>query len=69
MWSGSLQVVITNVSAATRRLAVLLQIPEGAVPVSNGFTLKTSQITLGAYTTGEGDVTAVREAVLLEKEG
>lgn len=47
----SCQVVITNVSAATRRLAVLLQIPEGAVPVSNGFTLKTSQITLGAYTT------------------
>lgn len=45
------QVVITNVSSARQALDVLLQIPQGAIPVSNGFVLSSRQVTLSPYST------------------
>ncbi len=45
------QVVITNPTSRPQRLAVLLQIPRGAVPVANGFYTRTEHLHLHAYGT------------------
>ncbi len=45
------QVVVTNPSSRDHKLSVLLQIPRGAVPVSDGFYTRTRHIHLGAYGT------------------
>lgn len=45
------KVVITNVSRMSQQLDVLLQIPQGAMPVSNGFVMRSKQLSLGSYTT------------------
>lgn len=45
------RVVLTNPSAAHRKLDVLLQIPRGAVPVSSGFTTRGSSVQVSSYGT------------------
>lgn len=45
------QIVLTNPTSARRKLDILLQIPSGAMPVSNGFYTKSFYYELGAYTT------------------
>ncbi|MCK6511415.1 hypothetical protein L6R29_15770 [Myxococcota bacterium] len=45
------QVIITNPTAARLKLEVLLQIPQGAMPVANGRVTHTQLIHLGAYQT------------------
>ena len=45
------QVVITNPTSRTRKLAVLLQIPRGAVPVASGFYTRTQHLHLHAHGT------------------
>ncbi|HUS67654.1 MAG TPA: hypothetical protein VMZ28_24125, partial [Kofleriaceae bacterium] len=45
------QVVVTNPSSRQHKLAVLLQIPRGAVPVSDGFYTRTVHMHLDAYGT------------------
>jgi hypothetical protein len=45
------QVVVTNPSAARQRLAVLIQIPVGAVPVANGQFTRTLAVDLEPYHT------------------
>ena len=45
------QVVVTNPTSRHLKLAVLLQIPRGAVPVASGFYTRTMHIHLGAYGT------------------
>ncbi len=45
------QVVITNPTSANQRLDVLLQIPQGAVPVANGQLTKSIAVALGPYST------------------
>lgn len=45
------QVVVTNPSAARQRLAVLIQIPVGAVPVANGQFTRTVAVDLEPYHT------------------
>lgn len=49
------RIVATNVSRRRQQLDVLMQIPQGAVPVSNGFVTKTWSITLGSYQTQTRD--------------
>jgi len=44
-------VVITNVSMKHQKLDVLLQIPQGTLPVNNGFFTKSKFIELGSYCT------------------
>lgn len=50
------QVVVTNVSSSLQQLDVLLQIPQGAVPVSNGFTLSSQAVRLQPYSTHKIEV-------------
>ena len=45
------QCVITNVSSASQELDYLLQIPQGAVPLRNGFVMKSFHQRLSAYST------------------
>ena len=45
------QVVVTNPTSRAQKLAVLLQIPRGAVPVSSGFYTRTLHWSLGPYCT------------------
>jgi len=45
------QLVVTNVSCSKQQLEVLMQIPVGSFPVSNGFFTKSKFISLGAYST------------------
>ena len=45
------QIVITNPSSSPRRLDLLLQIPQGAIPVQRGFYTRGSSLELGAYAT------------------
>ncbi|MCB9638529.1 MAG: hypothetical protein H6727_06425 [Myxococcales bacterium] len=45
------QVIITNPTAARMKLEVLLQIPQGAMAVSNGRVTHTKLINIGAYQT------------------
>ncbi|KAA0151238.1 hypothetical protein FNF29_04713 [Cafeteria roenbergensis] len=45
------QVVVTNVSSSSRDLRVLLQIPQGALPVRSGFVTRTLDVRLSAYET------------------
>ncbi len=45
------QVIITNPTAARMKLEVLLQIPQGAMPVGNGRVTHTQLIHIGAYQT------------------
>lgn len=45
------RVVLTNPSAAHRKLDVLLQIPRGAVPVSEGFVTRGATVDVPAYGT------------------
>lgn len=45
------QVAVTNVSCATASLDVLLQVPQGAVPVLNGIKLTNKHQVLSPYTT------------------
>lgn len=45
------QVVVTNPTSARRKLTVLLQIPEGAMPVLNGRFTRTAHLTLEPYHT------------------
>ena len=45
------QVVVTNPTSRHHKLAVLLQIPRGAVPVASGFYTRTVHMHLGAYGT------------------
>lgn len=45
------QVVVTNPTSRFQKLAVLLQIPRGAVPASDGFYTRTHHLHLGPYAT------------------
>lgn len=45
------QVVLTNVSSSRQKLQLLMQIPRGALPVSNGFFTKSQHIHLEPYAT------------------
>lgn len=45
------QVVVTNPTSRPHKLAVLLQIPRGAVPVASGFYTRTQHLHLHAYGT------------------
>jgi hypothetical protein len=45
------QVVVTNPTSRAHKLAVLLQIPRGALPVADGFYTRTVHVHLGAYGT------------------
>lgn len=45
------RVVLTNPSAAQRKLDLLLQIPRGAVPVSSGFTTRGTAVHVSSYGT------------------
>ncbi len=45
------QVVVTNPTSAQQRLAVLLQLPRGAIAVSSGFTTRTFHLQLSPYGT------------------
>lgn len=45
------QVVITNPTSAHQRLDVLLQVPQGALPVANGQLTKSIPVALGPYST------------------
>lgn len=45
------QVVVTNPTSARRKLTVLLQVPEGAMPVLNGRFTRTAHLTLEPYHT------------------
>ena len=45
------QVVLTNPTGKRRRLNALLQIPEGAIPVSNGFYTRGEYLALEPYST------------------
>lgn len=45
------QVVVTNPTSRHQKLAVLLQIPRGAMPVGGGFYTRTMHLHLGAYGT------------------
>lgn len=45
------QVVITNMSSGALSLDVLLQVPQGSVPVANGSVLSSQQVDLTAYAT------------------
>jgi len=49
------RVVITNPSSTPRELDLLLQIPEGAVPVKDGFYTRGVRVALGAYATSSID--------------
>ncbi|MCY0989073.1 hypothetical protein OV203_18195 [Nannocystis sp. ILAH1] len=44
-------VVVTNPTSRDRRVAVLLQIPRGALPVASGFYTRTFNLHLGTYET------------------
>jgi len=44
-------VVITNVSSEQQQLEVLLHIPQGALPASNGFFSRTTLVDLAPYAT------------------
>ncbi|PCC71250.1 hypothetical protein SAMN02745121_04789 [Nannocystis exedens] len=44
-------VVVTNPTSRYRRVAALLQIPRGALPVANGFYTRTFNLHLGPYAT------------------
>jgi hypothetical protein len=45
------QVVVTNPTSTRQRLSVLVQLPTGAIPVSNGQNTKTVQVDLEPYRT------------------
>ena len=45
------RIVLTNPTSARRRVEALLQIPEGAVPVQNGFYTRTRPVALEPYAT------------------
>jgi hypothetical protein len=45
------QVVLTNPTSAPHKLDLLLQIPQGAIPVQNGFRTKGRHVHLGPYAT------------------
>eukprot|EP00163_Fabomonas_tropica_P032210 TRINITY_DN798_c1_g1_i1.p1 TRINITY_DN798_c1_g1~~TRINITY_DN798_c1_g1_i1.p1 ORF type:complete len:1554 (-),score=446.16 TRINITY_DN798_c1_g1_i1:323-4984(-) len=45
------QVVVTNVSPGNAKIDVLMQIPHGAVPVSNGFYTRSRFVQLNSYNT------------------
>src|SRR5690606_3106064 len=45
------QVVVTNPTRRQHKLAVLLQLPSGAVPVANGFYTRTVHLVLHAHGT------------------
>ncbi|MFO0559627.1 MAG: hypothetical protein U0269_16535 [Polyangiales bacterium] len=45
------RVVVSNPTSSERELDLLLQIPRGAMPVSNGFLTKSTRLWLGAYAT------------------
>ncbi|MBK8097155.1 MAG: hypothetical protein IPK26_08610 [Planctomycetes bacterium] len=45
------QVVLTNPTSTPRRLELLLQIPQGAIPVLSGFKTRGTPIELGAFAT------------------
>ncbi|MGA0369229.1 MAG: hypothetical protein ACO3N7_07235 [Kiritimatiellia bacterium] len=45
------RITLTNPTASRRRLNVLLQIPEGAIPLRNGFTTDDRSVLLQPYTT------------------
>jgi hypothetical protein len=45
------QVVVTNPTSRVRRLAVLTQIPAGALPATNGRATRTTRVELAAYAT------------------
>ncbi|MEI6212093.1 MAG: hypothetical protein WCR06_10775, partial [bacterium] len=45
------RIVLTNPTSARRKVAALLQIPEGAIPVQNGFYTRTRQVVLEPYAT------------------
>lgn len=45
------QVVLTNPTSTERTLDVLLQIPQGAIPVNGGFATRGQKIVLGAHDT------------------
>ena len=43
------QVVLTNPSSARQKLELLLQIPEGAMPLNSGFVTQGSNLRLQAH--------------------
>lgn len=45
------QIIITNPTSQKRKINVLMQIPQGALPVKNGFVTESRYYELGAYTT------------------
>lgn len=45
------KVVVTNPTSSSRKLEVLYQIPQGAIPLSNGKRTYTRNLTLGSYRT------------------
>jgi hypothetical protein len=45
------RIVLTNPTSARRKVEALLQIPEGAVPVQNGFYTRTRHVVLEPYAT------------------
>lgn len=45
------RVTLTNPTASNRRLNLLLQIPQGAIPLQNGFYTKDQNLRLSPYTT------------------
>ncbi|KJE96042.1 hypothetical protein CAOG_06416 [Capsaspora owczarzaki ATCC 30864] len=52
--SGSVygaQVVVTNLSGSTQKVEVLLQIPQGAVPLQDGFFTRTRHLQISPYST------------------
>ncbi len=49
------QVVVTNPTSAPRKLELLLQIPQGAIPVRNGFVTRGVNLHLAAYATSQLD--------------
>ena len=47
----SCQVVLTNPTSASQKLDLLLQIPQGAIPVKNGFVTKGMPVEISSYAT------------------
>ncbi len=47
----SCQVVLTNPTSTEQKLDLMLQIPQGAVPVKNGFVTKGAHVELSSYAT------------------
>ena len=45
------QVVLTNPTSASQKLDLLMQIPQGAIPVKNGFVTKGTPVEISSYAT------------------